>query len=281
MSTGNDEANPAFAIISAIAMKDASVQDIAGLLRKKGINSVEDVIDQVRREADQMTEALRPTPIDFRKFAVPVGYEPRRDTVQQVPEVPVVIEGTLYDPTDIRRFDGQELHFVASPDGTFMIAIADRAVIGKWWEMTYISSILNESPFDALGAFGADQASERLGHRAGSRATVARFPPTVNYFEDINFGGWSISHGPNRGYADLTRAHMGVFGDWNDKISSVNGQNLRIAVLHEHINWVGATFSVWSHTTSSPEGPLVHPIMDERNLHAWGWGDRASSVEGW
>ena len=35
--------------------------------------------------------------------------------MHRVPELPVRIDGVLYDPKDIGRFDGQPLHFVAVP----------------------------------------------------------------------------------------------------------------------------------------------------------------------
>ncbi len=41
----------------------------------------------------------------------------------------------------------------------------------------------------------------------------------ARYYEHDELGGWSISHGRNRGYADLTQVNSGVFGwgdDWND-----------------------------------------------------------------
>jgi hypothetical protein len=43
--------------------------------------------------------------------------EDEKTIIHQVPPVPVVIDGTLYQPEEIHRFDGKQLGFTAGPDG--------------------------------------------------------------------------------------------------------------------------------------------------------------------
>ena len=66
-----------------------------------------------------------------------------------------------------------------------------------------------------------------------------------------NFQGANFELFPNSGYSDLTRKSMGVFGNWNDEISSVELRNTelgitRVCVLHEHINWQGRTLTLFA-----------------------------------
>ena len=67
----------------------------------------------------------------------------------------------------------------------------------------------------------------------------------MNYYEDDNYGGSSISHGRNRGYYDLTQHKTSLFGhSWNDRISSLQLTNLTICVLHWDIHWLGRYLDV-------------------------------------
>jgi hypothetical protein len=48
--------------------------------------------------------------------------------VHQVPEVPVIIDGVLYQPEDIHKFDGRQLGFTVGPDGR-LYAFTDGIVL--------------------------------------------------------------------------------------------------------------------------------------------------------
>ena len=138
-------------------------------------------------------------------------------------------------------------------------------MIGKWWEMTYVTSLTNSA--------------------SAPPASASHFSlptPAVIYYEDDNYGGSIISHGKNRGFYDLTQHNTGLFGhSWNDKISSLQLVNLTICVLHWDIHWLGATLTFQASAPSSPEGPVSYPLEMVSSLHQWGWNDQASSVEGW
>jgi hypothetical protein len=268
MSSQQQGRNKDFDIISAIATRDAAVEDIVRELRNRGIKSVEDVLDMLRQAVVRRGDSAKakPDPLDFRKFSVGADYKPRQDIVHTVPEIPVLIDGVMFDPKDIKRFDGQELHFIATRDRQSMIGITDRAVMGKWWEMTYVTSLTNSAS-------------------SGPRALASHFSfpdPAVIYYEDDNYGGSIISHGKNRGFYDLTQHNTSLFGhSWNDRISSLQLVNLNICVLYWDIHYLGATMTFYASTTSSPEGPPSYPLDWEPSLRPYGWNDRASSVGGW
>jgi hypothetical protein len=187
-----------------------------------------------------------------------------------------MIRGTLFDPQDIKRFDGVELHFMTA--GDHLIAIDDRALMARWWETSYLSSLLE---------------TQHLASQANNRADLLNIPgfppldpgipdPSVPYapggvaspdtwfFEHANYSGDRLYLRRDRGYVDLTEVGRGFLGlgDWNDVISSVElGWNVRIAVLTEHTHYVGSTFTIQR--------------GGHYNLSLVGWNDRASSVGTW
>ena len=147
MSSPQQGQNVDFDIISAIATRDAAVEDIVRELRNRGIKSLEDLLDMIRQAVTRRSDSAKatPDPVNFKQFSVGADYKPRQDIVHTVPKIPVLIDGVMFDPKDIKRFDGQELHFIAARDRQSMIAIADRTVMGKWWEMTYVTSLTNSA----------------------------------------------------------------------------------------------------------------------------------------
>ena len=76
--------------------------------------------------------------------------------------MPFVLNGTLYDPKDINRFDGQELHFAVAVSRDHMLAIDDLDVIGRWWQYIYLSSLTTRSPLEDY-QYGATRLVSRQG----------------------------------------------------------------------------------------------------------------------
>lgn len=267
MNSPQQGQNADFDFISAIARGDAAVEDIVRELRNRGVKSLEDVVEMLRQAAARRGDSAKPTTnaLSFKKFAVDADYKPRPGIVHTVPTVPVLIDGVLFDPKDMKRFDGQELHFIAAPDQQSTIAITDRAVMGRWWEMTYVTSLTNSAA------------------RAPRALAFHSIPdPAVIYYEDDNYGGSIISHGKNRGFYDLTEHDTSLFGpNWNDRISSLQLVNLTICVMHWDVHWQGNTITFQASAPSIPEGGVSFPQQWVSSLHQWGWNDQASSVEGW
>jgi len=159
------------------------------------------------------------------------------------------LNGTLYDPEDIQRFNGQELHFVPAANRDHILVVDDRDVMVKWWQLSQLSGIA--------------EAAKRT--PAPREDTI---DPHSYFREDLNYEGDFLYLLPGYWWPDLTQVSMtGLFsGDWNDEISSVSVRPNQNCVLHEHINGEGSSVTLYN---------------NEPYLEAFGWNDRASSVETW
>jgi hypothetical protein len=287
--SSTDPNNSNFEIISAIAKKDASIDDIAKALRDEGVNSMEDVINYLRKSNTAREYAIQSSmrPVDFRRFSVSPNYKARTDMVHKVPSVPILVDSVLYDPADIVRFNGQELHSVLAPDHKSMIAVTDRQVISRWWELNYVSAMMGQSPFALPRAMNNDRSGSSIPRETAGTSSLYRYSPPDPicwYFEHPGRQGSWITHPANRGFGDLTAVHSGFAGwgdSWNDRISCVWVVNMWHCVLHEDIYWAGSTLSLQSSIAASPEGPISFPEILVDDLRAFGWNDRASAVEGW
>ena len=276
-------------LLAAVAAGDAERGDVANTLRDRGVDAL-DVLLAVVARAGRSTRAARLslarplTPHRSRASDAPPS-EHRR------PRVPFVLNGTLHDPEDIDRFQGQELHFTPSPNRNELIVIDDRDTMNTWWQADMLFSANAKQPAKTLEADpthggtvvhvdrGPISGGGNLGTLAVPPGTIpppesipGHFPPgdtqVAQFYEHPGANGDFIDLDPNRGYHDLTEigyGFLGLGGDWNDRISSFQCVNVGRAVLHEHVNWTGSTFFSSS----------------EMDLHQWGWGDRASSLEAW
>jgi hypothetical protein len=230
-------------LISAVAQGDAAREDVVAALRDKGVDSLDVMVafmsEMVRRDRDPGHRARL---VNVRRAASPAAREPSPPSVHRPGVLPFLLQGTLYDPADIERFQGQELHFIPAAAGDHIIVIDDRDIVESWRQLSYLSSNVNPAP-------------------------VSSIPPRQQrtyFYEDIGYSGPYLEVPKDRGYYDLTE--VGFFSDWNDCISSVVNYGTTFTVLHEHIHWTGSTW-----TTCGCDFDLgVH-----------GWNDRASSVETW
>jgi len=288
-----DRLSRALELIGAVAHRDAYPEDIVAQLRNEGFDALDVVVAALAGHARQQPAARRAAErrIDVRSFSRPTPRELAARIVHQVPKVPFVLNGTLYDPKDVRRFDGQELHLL-SVRGE-LVAFANRDVMTKVWELLYITPEMWEkihthghpdvfyppTPLPAAPATppssGYPQGPEPFGAEPWPPWPEDRDDPAGTYFyEDAGHEGWGeeLYLRQNRNYPDLTEVGRGIFGlgDWNDVISAVHcvfrhGSGPTICVLHEHINLTGSTFT----------------CCGCKELDTPGWNDRASSVQTW
>jgi hypothetical protein len=154
------------------------------------------------------------------------------------------LNGVIYDPEDVRRFDGRELHFVVACGGDYLVVVDDRRVMGQWWQSVYLSSLIDAKP-------GA--------------------PSSLNQtwlYEDAGLRGVALALNRNRAYVDLAEVGRGVLrrGDWNALISSLVLIGPGVCVIHERARWQGSSLTVFERAD---------------DLEAFGWNDRAASVETW
>lgn len=250
-------------LIAAVAQGDAVGEDVTAALKDKGVDSLDTMVAILAEGAKQ---ARKQVPLAqfaaAERAAAGAPREPSPPSVHRPGAMPFLLGGTLYDPADIERFQGQELHFIQSPAGDHTIVINDRSVIESWWQLSYLSanassgSLIREPEPDGAGSAGVPSFDDDC-----DRHTY--------FFEHSNCIGEAIGLCANWGYYDLTELGLGIFGeagDWNDVVSSVRQVGTHIAVLYEHVSWTGSTKTLFGGETRS-----LHPD----------WNDRASSLGTW
>ena len=284
-SKSDNHPNKALELLSAIVVGDAAIEDIATELRRHGIESVNGVLEMVRKVARERVaaqeNAIRPINLQgMRKKSSP---ERVSRIVQRVPKIPFLLNGTMYDPKDIVRFNGHELHLVPVVTGKHMVAVEDRDVIANWWLLTYLSGAPEDDSIEYGGMGPGPQSAPPVGpeefHFEGEAP-----PVSTKFYEHPDLQGDYLELKPNRGYWDLTKVSSGLFGwgtDWNDRISSVSMYFTKVCVLHDDIHWEGSTLTILEAKIPSGGGGggAVHPPA--RALGLVGWDDRASSIETW
>src|SRR5215467_10618605 len=129
-----------FKLISAVAAGDAERGDVVAALREHGIDALDLLVAVVARASRPERPQTRARRLDLQQMTKPADPERSRYIVHQVPRLPFLLRGTLYDPADIVRFNGQQLHTIAAPGRDRLIVIDDPAVMNTWLQMTYISS---------------------------------------------------------------------------------------------------------------------------------------------
>jgi len=287
-------------LISSVAAGDATREDAVADLKKRKVDAL-DVLIEVFAGQARAESPRRGSQIDVQSFTA--KREPSSKPSQRVPRVPVLLRGTLYDPQDITRFDGTELHFIAAKDQ--MLAIDDRSVMENWWQASYLSSMassdamaLKLTPDTTIvtvtdlnrtartGGFGTGPG--RSGPTDPGRRVViplSLLPPAppycewvpapapvehTNFYEHPRRAGDRLELRASEGeMSDLTDHHLGgIFSgdDWNDKISSIEMVRTEMTVLFEHVGPSGQSFS----TSGNIE-----------DLIGFAWDDRASAVRTW
>jgi hypothetical protein len=250
-----------------------SIQDILENLKEAGISDLEGFIKAELERAKARVSAERPAS----PLGPPVSALPTEGTQEhRVPEFPVRIDGVLYDPKDIKRFNGHILHFIA-PTG---VSPVFQAYTGNQWPeilRTYIqfrnaSAALSNSlvvnllhTSGLVGWGGNNPPGGGAGVGPGGAAAAVSYPPS-RFFSDINYEGDWFWLDQGRQYPDLFQVYHGsIFSSssFNDEISSVKPNLNGITVLYDDLNISGSSLTI----------PLYTP-----DLRPFGWNDRASSV---
>ncbi len=246
--TDRKKEKQAAAVESQGSTDRVTVDDVMKMLEEDGIRDLQQFIKSELAHAKKASKA----PQRASMLGPSVGKPSRRGPAQRPVEVPVLIDGVLYDPKDIHRFDGQILHFVA-PVGERPL----QAYTGDQWPTALRTFIQYQTVARALG-----WKSEGLA------------PPPIIYhsefFSDSDFNGDYLWLDWQHEWPDLTQVYRGDFWNrqsWNDCISSVVvSQGVGFLVLCEDINLGGASLS-------------VHVQIPD--LTPYGWNDRTSSIVWW
>jgi hypothetical protein len=185
------------------------------------------------------------------------------EIIHRAPNVPLVLDGeVLEDPQEITEHNGKPLYYtpLRTRAGIALAAFTDpEAMIS---ESSKLVRRIQEGSIPAA-------TSE---HFCTSNPDELR-ERRVQFFWDIHEDGDTIglndTHDGAIGeaYPDLTEVGHGLFGDWNDAISSVAWCRWDVS-LFEHINFGGS--QLW-----------LRGGCNTPNLVPLGWNDRASSAVNW
>jgi hypothetical protein len=273
-------------LLAAIARRDAHPEDLAAALRKQGADALDLIAELVARAAQPAPDpAAAQDWIDASRFGRPVEPQAASEIVHRVLKVPFLLNGTLYDPQDIVRFNGRELHLVLPKDGPLLV-IDERPLIARWWELSYLTSVAAAAKQAERYRYGGHQTvtPEELPPLPASpppaeyspKELIPVKPPGTYFYEHAHFGGDILGLPPNREYRDLAEVGRGFLGlgDWNNIISSVRMYDTYVCVLHGHCAdqyGGGPTLTLFSNGIYRGF-PSLEPL---------GWNDRASWVETW
>lgn len=256
----------------------------------------EDILEMTRRAADAPLESLNRLVSAFRRPPISTGpRRPRRPLNEHQPgEVPFVLNGTLYDPADVRRFNGQALHLVPAAGKDYLLAVDDLATMRTWWDLLRWAQLEKyqyggfrwESPPNpppSSGGTGGGSSAGSIGpqdhNSGGGVGPVSPWFKLSHLYEDANFeGDWltteinrgfeGYDYGPQR-YPSLESVGRGFLGlgDWEDVISSVKIEH-GVCILFEN-----AYFGLLD------GGSSATLTQSEPSLDKFGFNDKALSVD--
>ncbi|MFD9360091.1 hypothetical protein [Streptomyces sp. NPDC060031] len=263
-STSRSQQNTVLKLLAAIVEDGTTIEDGIAQLKSEGIDSLESALAILRgglKSSQAPSDMMKP--IDIHGVRQNSSPDPVR-SVHKAPKVPFILNGTTYDPEDIGRFDGQELHYIATPGQDHMLVVDDPELITTWRQLLYLDRYRQGGNRRTLSA-------EPVGRLNRSDRTY----PRTWFFDDAGWQGHQIYLDANRGYDDLTNVSTWLwpFANWNDRISSVWLIGTRVAVLHDNVGWSGESL-----TLQIFDAAYELMIGD---LTEWGWNDRASSLETW
>jgi hypothetical protein len=174
----------------------------------------------------------------------------------RAPNVPLFLDGEyLEDPQEITKQNGKPLYYtpLRIRGGIALAAFTDaQAMISESSRLA--STMTTESNTAAPSEHICTTNPDSLGDR-------------VQFYEHLNTSGDTTGLNPGRAYPDLTLVSHGLFGDWNDTISSVDWCRWDVS-LFEHIQYGGS--QLW-----------LRAGCNTPDLVQLGWNDRASSVVNW
>jgi hypothetical protein len=156
--------------------------------------------------------------------------ESEKTIIHQVPPVPVIIDGTLYQPEEIHRFDGKQLGFTAGPDGRLYAFTSFSNLNNFLNKESHVSPMASRSEFSyfyeyynylPLGYWMQILPSSTLFTLAPMNEMISSME--VSPFAD---NGITLFDLPNlqgdyfHGYYGTLYPNLGTYG-WNDRASSL------------------------------------------------------------
>jgi hypothetical protein len=249
MNSSTNGRSEAYGLLVAIVQGDASIEDGLQILKAGGVNSLDEALailqQGIRERKAVRANAARPVSLKRDRGRSSLNHSITRP----IPEDPFILNGTLYDPQDISRFNDRHLSFFHTPDGEPMMVVDDRELMDRWLQISYLE--------------------RQREQRNDSVEPLSALPPTSFFFTDINLRGGIEDLVGNYGFPNLLEVSWGLFDDWNDKISSVRMRGTQVVVLWSDIDYAGDDYVI--------QPPFGTPVWDQNNVGYF--NDRASSVE--
>ena len=143
-----------------------------------------------------------------------------------VPQVPITIDGIEYEPNDIKRFDGQPLHFFP---------------------------VMRSGYASAMHVFTQARDAFRYTHEFKQLEVIPVLGDRVVIFEHINYQGHDKDFWVN--ISNLGGCWMYPFHGWNDQISSIQSGS-RTTTFYEHVDYKGSSFTMMNNQSISNLVPL-------------------------
>jgi hypothetical protein len=272
---GKDKVLP---LLGALAEGTAAEPDVTAMLRDQGIESVPALLAAFAEAAKKRQSESQARWINLKQLLTRPDDATRgpTQTVHRVPKLPFLLNGTLYDPQDIKRFNGTDLHFCVSFRRDHIVAVDDRDLMIQWWQLKYLDELTNPKLEDYR--YGGHQSGPGPDPQAGPPDMVVGKPsPQPQNFwvmhEHAGFDGDNFSLESGHYYGNLTAKGKGFFGffgleDWNDAISSMR----RLSTANSCVIFEHKQFGV------EDGGDSLTVVVDEPNLEDLGWNDRITSI---
>lgn len=292
--------------LSRDRISDLTKESLIKAFHDDGISDLEMLAGKVVKQAKRDLDVSKTEPVGATIDSIlSIKGEVSDDRiVHRPPKIPFTVGQTLYDPDDIRRFDGKPLLFfpgTSAPEKpTLRVFTADALpVVTSYLQMRAVANALHiadfgtgpyvptsppagtppgtggNSGYQPIVGCGGLTGTPCGGDGSSSSPSAPSPPPApsppfttdqVQMFDDANWSGNWFWLAKGYIWWDLTRVSRGGWfgGDWNDEISSLSATNT-CCIFCENINLQGSMY-------------FTYPNQGAANLDVYGWNDRISSV---
>jgi hypothetical protein len=267
----------------------------------EGIFDLEGAAERIvkRTIKDCELSKVEPRRIDFSQLGKRTPSNVAKVIVHPVPAIAFTIDGVLYDPHDIRRFNGEALVYIPTitADGTYGLQLFHEetsAVIATYLQTRYLASLLfpddpsipglppprqpgdnsnggiKQGPPNLIPPGDSGSSSGSSSGGTGVPTPQPSLPPVtegqVQMFDGVAFNGDWFWMARGRTWSDLTKVSRGGWfgGDWNDAIMSLSSTGTA-CIYSEDINLQGSKLYIGNYHAVSDLTPL-------------GWQRRISSA---
>ena len=294
--------------LHAVAAGEAEPQDVANELRSSDFDALEVMLEAIAR-GSRAGAAKQGRRNDITRV---VAGDETGESRRRPPRVPVLLEGTLYEPEDMARFDGQVLHTLDADD--HIVAFRDRATIAQLWLVKATDYLASQSRWEALERYRYGGHTTTVpeevppiewpypgtgdGGELHPSTVNPQFPPYpepdvpasspgsqwAEFWSDPEGGGETLRLARGFHFSDLTEVGYGFLNtsDWNDRISRVHIHGDGYVALYEHIDFDGASHTLHPGPLpqQAPYGPS-RPATITYDLSKVGFDNITSSIVHW